>query len=554
MAGTKQLFRVIDTRVGRGSIYDHVLKRTISLGPVMVGTVAQSLCGSWLEVEVVNENHGRRRRGAPIGKDGLLDHFALQLERRAKIVGISCSIVNSAPRAIELIKIYNGLPEELRPKAIIVGGWHATDSPIEFLSAGANAVVHGEAEEVIAPLLEAIRDGRELSGFRGVSYRLGDDIRLSDCRELHIAEGKTESKPELGFNQIALDSLPHPNFGLVRFAKLKVYPAWGVRGCSGKCNFCRVCSLPPRWLSVDRRTDQIISLISTFGARKIFYVDDHPEENLECYRGWLQKLAQYRKTHRIRFGLMTQNRVSLAEHPEVLQEMREAGIHTSARGIESAVPEKLRAMRKPWNPKKLKGWARVWRKSGIYTHDMFIIGFPMTEEERQAAGEDFVITPRQELKAMWKLIKILGSDTVQPLVLTPLLNTKVRRQLERQGRILPYGWERYTGFEVVFVPDKGVTAEEIQREITRFSLKFYAFHLIWPFKVLSLLVHLVRIGLITCAMPFFWTRTPWPWRHGETWHRLWRKAILHFGAHTIVMKVTKMWRKRRKAENSPLGR
>lgn len=550
MSAQKMLFRVIDTRVGEGSIYDYVLSKTISLGPVMVGTVAKANCRSWLEVEVVNENNCRKKRGAPLDKNKQLDHEALQRKQKADIIGISCSIVNSAPRGIELIKIYQGMPAELRPKAIIVGGWHATDSPVEFLSAGANAVVHGEAEEVLPSLLEAIRDGRELAGFAGVSYRVGDDIRLSECRELHIAEGTTEGKPELKFNQAAMDRLPHPDFRLVRFAKIKVYPAWGVRGCSGNCSFCRVCSLPARWPSVERRVDQIIWIATAFGARKIFVVDDHPEEDLESYRGWLRELAKYRRRRRIRLGLMTQNRVSLAEHPEVLREMREAGVHTSARGIESAIPEKLRAMRKPWNPKKLKEWAKVWRKSGIYTHDMFIVAFPMDEEERQLVGDDFVITPKQELKAMWKLVRILRSDTVQPLVLTPLLNTKVRRQLERQGRILPYGWERYTGFEVLFVPDKGVTAEDIQKEITKFSRKFYAFHLIWPFKVLSLLVHLAKIGLVTCAMPIFWAHTLKPWQPGTLWHRLWRKSLLHFGAFTIVMKVLRMWRKRQKSENA----
>ena len=120
----------------------------------MVASTAKEWCinndKSWLTAEVINENNYRSiRRRAPIDQKGMPDHLVLQQERYAAFIGISCSMTTGATRAIELIRFYKGLPESLRPKAIIVGGWHALDNPQEMLEAGADVVVHGEAEIII---------------------------------------------------------------------------------------------------------------------------------------------------------------------------------------------------------------------------------------------------------------------------------------------------------------------------------------------------------------------------------------------------------------------
>ena len=54
------LFRVIDPAYARENIYRHSAKKTVSLGPVMIATVAHNAL-AWLNAEVISENNYRWR-------------------------------------------------------------------------------------------------------------------------------------------------------------------------------------------------------------------------------------------------------------------------------------------------------------------------------------------------------------------------------------------------------------------------------------------------------------------------------------------------------------
>ena len=537
--GARAIFRVWDPAYARDNIYRHAARQTISLGPVIIASVAHKAL-PWLTSEVISENNYRwKSRKGPADEDGLPDHRVLQEEKPARFIGISASITNAAPRALEIVRLYRGLPETLRPRAIIVGGWHAGDCPEEFFEAGADVVVHGEGVAVIAQLLETLERGGDLGGVPGISYLSNGQVR--------------RNAPEfLALSQEELEALPDPNFDLVHYARLKVVPVSRTWGCSGRCRFCRVKN-EPRSVSPERFAQQIKDLVSK-GFMHFFVVDDRSEEDMEGFKVWLQDLADFRRERHVRrLDLTIQARLSLAEEPEVLELMRQAGIQTAAIGFESPIPEEVWAMRKPIVPEKMVEWTKTWRKHGFYVHAMFIFAYPIPPGKKQplnAAGEP--MSARERADAFWRFIKAASPDTIQVLALTPIPGTEDWEFLDKENRIFrELGWAAWDGLHVVFQPDEGMSPQEVQDEVVRLHRKFYAFHYLGHFGFVSLLAHLINVGVTTISMPFVWffiMPAKWPLKGSfaeqakVAWQRpsrSFRNARRHLGAYLIVQNVQK---------------
>ncbi len=533
-------FRIIDSGFDPDNIYKYEADDTISLGPVMVATIAAKSI-PWLDVDVISENNYRRCYKGPRTKDGLPDHLALQRQKPAQIVGISASITNAVPRALELIRLYRDMPEDIRPKAIIVGGWHAGDLPEEFLKAGADVVVHGEAEPIIAPLIETLLDSKSLEKISGISYWSNNQIKRNP-----VFESCYEGEPgRLIVPQEEMDLLPHPDFGLVRFAKIKWLPTYRVRGCSGRCRFCRVKS-KPRWLSAERFVDQIQVNYSK-GYRCFFNVDDRSEENWEDFLKALQLLVEWRKLYRIRrIHIMTQDRLSLGEHPEILRLMRQAGIGTVAIGFESPIPEELWAMKKPIKPEKMVEWARAYRRAGILVHGMLIWLYPIAQGKPQPLNKKGeVMSVKERAAVFWKAMRAWGADTYQILFFTPIPGTEDWDDLEKEGRILhELGWKYWTGLHLVFRPDDGLDPIEALYYHKVLHFKFYAFRWLWPLSWLTIGLHWIRIIVYTPLMPFLWVGLlPFKKRlpGGSAWYplqRIFRNNWRHFEANLITLFVS----------------
>ncbi len=536
----RALFRVWDPAYARDNIYRHAARQTISLGPVVIASVAHKAL-PWLTSEVISENNYRRRsRKGPVDQDGMPDHVVLQKENPARFIGISASITNAAPRALEIVRLYREMPDNLRPQAIIVGGWHAGDCPEEFFEAGADIVVHGEGAAVIAPLLETLRNGEDLTDVPGISYRGSD------------GEVRRNGPEFLSLSQDELESLPDPNYDLVRFAKLKVVPVSRTWGCSGLCRFCRVKNVP-RSISPERFSFQIKSLVSK-GYRHFFLVDDRSEEDMDGFTTWLQEIADFRRERKVRrLDFTVQARLSLAEEPEVLELMRQAGVQTVAIGFESPIPEEVWAMRKPIVPEKMVEWTKTWKRLGFYVHAMFIFAYPIPAGKKQPLDDSGMpMSARQRANAFWRFIKAANPDTIQILALTPIPGTEDWDALDKQNRIFrELGWGAWDGLHVVFQPDEGMTPQEVQDEVVRLHQKFYAFHYLGGLGVLSLLTHLVRVSVRTVSMPFVWCLimpAKWPLKGSfakqakQAWQsplRSFRNAKRHLGAYLIIQNVRK---------------
>jgi radical SAM superfamily enzyme YgiQ (UPF0313 family) len=318
------------------------------------------------------------------------------------------------------------------------------------------------------------------------------------------------------------ERLPLPDFSLVRYAKIQIYPVERIRGCGMDCEFCTVKG-KPRYACPERLLEHISTLVETANARHFFIVDDLFGQQRDETIRFCELLRDYQEAIGRHLSLTVQIRLDKAKDTEMLRAMRQAGIRTVAIGFESPIEEELQAMNKHVRSHELLSYVRTFHKFGFFIHGMFIFGYPLG---RNAA---FTMPVKQRVKCFRDFVRKAKIDTVQVLVPVPLPGTDLRRRLEKEGRIYPLhdvGWEYYDGSFPLFEPDRPICAEEMQqaakqimRHVYRFRYMFLVALKIFSFPSVILFLHNIR----------------WGWRR---WYRSWRSYLLRFGGWITIRKWT----------------
>ena len=487
------------------NIYSRIARHTTALGPLSVATTVSHMPG-W-HVEVIDENNYRKL--GPKDPHGLPDHTTLQAIRCADVVGLYGGLSSTIPRLYELARFY-----QQQGATVIAGGQHFTGENIrDGLANGIDFIVIGEGERTIAELLTALSDGRDPGDIPGIAFLRDGDMVLTAPRA-----------PITDFS-----SLPFPDFDLIRYARIRMYPINWVRGCGMNCEFCTVKGRA-RPASVGRIVEQTAALVESHDARRFFIVDDlfgqRREEALQLCR----MLTDYQAAVGIKLDLSVQIRLDRARDSELLHAMREAGVNTVCIGFESPIPEELDAMNKKTNAEDMIALTRLYHKAGFLVHGMFIFGYPLPE------GIELALSAKERVRHFRRFIRKARLDTIQVLLPVPLPGTELTERLAARGRIFPIdvvGWEYYDGNFPLFQPDPPMTAEQAHGAIRKIMGRFYRFRymfvvalniLIFPSMVYSVFNFNIRSG----------------WRR---WHRLWRNALIRFGGWIVVRRWTSAFKR-----------
>lgn len=500
----RRRFRVVIPAFPAFNIYSRIARITTALGPICIATIADKT-GGW-DVEVIDENNFRRF--GPRDKDGMPDHAALQAIRPADVVGFYGGLTSTIPRLYELARFYH------RHGAVtLAGGQHFVGENIQdALNHDIQFIVIGEGEATIHAFLNALRRKEDPASIAGISFLRNGQLIQTPLRE-----------PLTDF-----DLLPVPDFSLLRYAKVSLYPVAWVRGCGMDCEFCtvkgRVRCPAPQYVM-----DQISSHVERHNARHFFVVDDLFGQNRKATLDLCRQLAEYQRTIRTRLDFTIQIRLDKARDTELLTAMRKAGINTVAIGFESPIPDELAAMHKHLRPEEMVTLSRLYRKAGFLVHGMFIFGYPLPPGAPHVA-----LTIEARVKHFRRFIRQARIDTLQVLLPVPLPGTELTRRLVSQNRVFSrdmIGWEYYDGNFPLFKPDPPLTAEYMQVAIRKIMGRFYQFRycflialniIVFPALVFSL--HNIRRG----------------WRR---WYRSWRNNLIRFGGWVILRRWTARFRK-----------
>ncbi len=498
----RKLLRLICPAYPTFNIYSAQARVTTALGPICVATSVHELPG-W-DVEVVDENN---YHFGPRGPDGKPDHKSIQRCRRADVVGIYGGLTSTIPRLYEIARLYGRMGV-----TTIAGGQHFVDDYVEeALNRGVDVIVKGEGERAIVELLPKLIAGEDLSSTAGLAYLDGGRVI------------QTPDRPAI----TDFDSLPIPDFSVLHYAKMKIFPVTGVRGCGMDCEFCAVKG-KPRFATPQRIMAQFASAHEKHRARRFFLVDDLFGQNRQETIELCRLLREYQNEMSIRFTITVQIRLDKARDIELVAAMRQANISTLAIGFESPIAAELQAMNKRLDPAEMIELTALYHKAGFHIHGMFIFGYPLP------AGASFDMPIRERIRRFQRFIRKARIDTLQVMLPVPLPGTELTRRLRDQGRLLPrqfVGLEYYDGNFPLFEPDKPLTCETLQAAVRLIMRRFYR-----P-------VQMVNVAMNILAFPalVFWLhrlRVGW-----ARWCRRWWNSVYRTGGWFIVRRWTAAFKK-----------
>ncbi len=485
------------------NIYSRIAKQTTSLGPLAIATVVSRMPG-W-DVEVIDENN--YRKFGPRDAIGRPDHLTLQAIRHADVVGLYGGLSSTIPRLYELARLY-----KKTGAVTIAGGQHFVDDNIrESLENGIDFIGIGEGDHLIRELLHVIASEADPADVAGLAFLNKGELVFTPKRP-----------PITDFNE-----LPLPDFHLLRYAKIKIYPVGWIRGCGMNCEFCTVKG-KPRAAAPERVVEQMASLLETHNARHFFIVDDLFGHSRTDTLKLCGMLAAYQKAVGIKLDITVQTRLDRGRDAELLNAMRDAGVNTVCIGFESPIAEELKAMDKRIKPDEMIEMTRLYHRAGFLLHGMFIFGYPMPE------GVTMNISLADRVRSFKQFIRKSRLDTLQVLLPVPLPGTALTQRLSAAGRIFPrsdIGWEYYDGNFPVFLPDEPLTPEDMQQAVRKLMKRFYRFG------------YMFAVGLniiIFPAMIFSLWNIRFGWRK---WYRLWRNDLIRFGGWLILRRWASLVRR-----------
>ncbi|RMH36196.1 MAG: radical SAM protein [Nitrospirae bacterium] len=264
----------------------------------------------------------------------------------------------------------------------ILTGGHATNYPGEAVKAGiCDYSIRGEVDFAVGQLLEALRDGGDLSGIPGLSYRRGDEISTTSS-----------------YGSVDIAAIPIPDYAVLdqehrdryaavlEFGKIR-YPEKSARyrdimtsrGCPLRCAFCSVAPLRGekqryRRKPMERVIREIESALDE-GVEEIHFFDDLFAETESQVLDFTNALVK----HNLKFHWFVAQGMPLWPlTPTSLAAMKETGMYRLICPFESGNDRVLkRIIGKKYSTvdhhHRVVEWAS---RLGIELIGMFVVGMP----------------------------------------------------------------------------------------------------------------------------------------------------------------------------------
>ena len=299
---------------------------------------------------------------------------------------------------------------------VVVSSSDSTDHYEKYLSAGADFIMIGEAEQTLSELSEAFeKQQTNFSEIQGLAFKHQNEIIRTQKRNV-LKD---------------LDSLPLPAWDLVdiepyrkMWLKNKGYFSINIgttRGCPFKCNWCAKPIYGNRYnaRSPENVVSELKMLKQKIGFDHVWFCDDI----FGLKPGWVHQFADLITKEDLRFRFKIQSRADLLLQENYVEDLATAGCETAWMGAESGSQKILDAMDKGITIHQIEQATTLLKKHGI--RPGFFIQFGYLGETR----EDIDLT----IKMINRLLPSeLGISVSYPLPGTGFYE-KVKEQLKQKS-------------------------------------------------------------------------------------------------------------------------
>lgn len=363
---------------------------------------------------------------------------SLIAQKKPAYVGITSttSVIFDAAYIASLIK------KELPDTKILLGGAHLSAVPTDTLEKfeSFDIGVIGEGEVTIVDLIDTLEAGKDLANVKGIIYRDGDKLNITERREL--------------IND--LDSLPYPAHDLLNpkfpenylpmfnnFIRSPAVSAVTSRGCPSKCTFCdrTIFGNRYRFHSADYVFKYLKYLKSEYGIRDFLFYED----TFIVSRARVKDLCNLIIDSNEDFLWTCLGRID-SFNEEVMKLMKKAGCWQISFGIESGSSKVLETINKRIDLKEVEHVVHRVKKIGMRVKGLFMIG-----------------NPSETLETIMETIKFsrrIDIDEFTCSALMPLPGSEVAKVAHEYGKY-DGNWKGLNTANVVFVPF-GLKKEEIE--------------------------------------------------------------------------------------------
>ena len=291
----------------------------------------------------------------------------------------------------------------------VVGGPIA--SSLSAAELKADHVVIGEAESLIADLAHDLEQGAAKPVYQAAE------------------------KPEMATS-------PLPDLSLIKMRRYSTMTVQYSRGCPFNCEFCDIIEMygrRPRTKAVAQVLAELDQLYAAGWREAVFIVDDNFIGNKARAKELLAALAEWRGQHKTSFDFLTEASLNLADDPELMQLMKDAGFVSVFLGIETPDESGLIAANKLQNTRRslLESVATI-QSYGMQVMGGFILGFDTDREDIFDRMVDF--------------IQKSGIPIAMVGLLQAMPGTQLFRRLWKEGRILDAGHGDNTCDKLNFLP------------------------------------------------------------------------------------------------------
>ncbi|EKD28399.1 MAG: hypothetical protein ACD_79C00311G0005 [uncultured bacterium] len=369
------------------------------------------------------------------------------------IIGISCL----TPYADDTYYLSKKIKEKFPDKFIIMGNKHADYYANEIVSERiADIVIHGEGENTIVDIVNAVRSKNSFSVVKNITYSDG----LKPIRNL---EKNTVDN---------LDTIPYPAWELLKLDAYfpgatvstgghKHLPLLMSRGCPYSCIYCsQEFGNTVRIRSIQNVIGEIITFYEKFNVDSFVICDANFPLNKKYALDFCNTMINEGLSKKIKWA--TETRPDLLDE-ELVCNMKKAGCTKILMGFESGSDRILNVLNKKFSTEDSKSAVKLLNKFSVSVNGLFVIGNPTETKD--------------EIKKTINFSKKLGIDYAKFNLFVPYPGTPAFENLEIRSRInaknFRYFYSYPDNYDLVVYTPEGIDKEELLRLQRYAFLRFY---------------------------------------------------------------------------------
>jgi radical SAM superfamily enzyme YgiQ (UPF0313 family) len=380
---------------------------------------------------------------------------------RPHLVGVT-SYTCDVPAALEVLREVKKFDSRI---VTAVGGNHATFLPVDFAEPSVNAIFLGMGDISFRDFVNGLESGKDGSDVHNLAL---------------VRDGRLEFTPAEPFD-LDLDRIPFP-------ARHLTADYWGSyrdltgqrtamvlssRGCPFRCTFCS-CWKVMKGRYLTRSPDSIVREMASLpeDVANIQFADDNTLHSVPRAR----RLCQLIREKNIRTKLSMYARADLiVHHPDLMRELKEAGLAYLTVGVESFREEELLNLNKRTSVEMNNEAIRILRRLQIGNSAHFIVSPDYDEHD---------------FRELYRYV--CASELYIPVfaVLTPLPGTDLYERTRDRLAITDYSC-----FDFVHsVLPTRLSRKDFYRQFARLYLRTYSFRRYFQSLLKDLLSRRKRSG------------------------------------------------------------